>query len=74
MTTENTEIVPKELTEQEVYAAISDFLETAYKAVEGAKSLADKYNASFNLDIGGYGMGGWYDGEDSSWEASSQSC
>lgn len=60
------------MTRQEANAAISALLNVAYKAVSDAEDIADAHGIGFNLDIGGYGMGGGY--SDGEWQASSQSC
>ena len=57
----------------------------AQSLVYEAESLADEYGLEFDLDIGGYGMGGTYYSEkyvkeqglrwsEPGWNASSQSC
>ncbi|WYN05003.1 hypothetical protein ISREJYDI_CDS0037 [Pseudomonas phage UNO-G1W1] len=57
----------------------------AQNLVYEAESIADEYGLEFDLDIGGYGMGGTYYSEkyvereglrwsEPGWNASSQSC
>jgi hypothetical protein len=51
-------------------AAATSAIDTAF--VE-AEEIADKYGLEFSINPS-YGMGGWYDGEEAEWYASSQSC
>lgn len=64
---------------------IAILLAKAQKLVHEAESIADEYGLEFDLDIGGYGMGGVYYSEKyveeqglrysvPGWNASSQSC
>lgn len=64
---------------------IAVLLEQAQKLVYEAESIADEHGLEFDLDIGGYGMGGTYYSEKyvedhgsryttAGWNASSQSC
>lgn len=62
------------LTEQEAAAKISDLLAEAQTLVYEAEWLADKYNIGFRMNLGEYGMGGFYDGDSGSWKSSSQNC
>lgn len=68
----------KEATEQ-----IAKLLSQAEELVREAQAIADDTGVTFDLDIGGYGMGGYYDPNDredqwgndnGGWHASSQSC
>ena len=43
------------------------------EAINAAFVFADKYNLDFYINPA-YGMGGYYDGEEGEWNASSQSC
>lgn len=65
----------KHTTEQlkEANQRISDKLEQAQKLVSEAEEIADEFNIGFSMDLGGYGMGGWYEANEG-WQASSQSC
>jgi hypothetical protein len=78
------------LTKKEASALISDYIRKAEAAVSEAESIADATGVGFSLDLGGYGMGGYYhpapikpddadeyweaSDEDYGWQASSQSC
>ena len=67
---------------------ISKLIAEAQQLVYAAENIADKNGENFNMDLGGYGMGGWYrhtpEGEDPEkeedyercfgWMASSHSC
>lgn len=57
---------------QQANKDISDLIETAEAAIKRAEAIATKHGVGFNLTIGGYGMGGWFDSE--GWSASSESC
>lgn len=70
---------------QEAVKEINRLLEEAQKLVYEAESIADEHELSFSMNLGGYGMGGSYDGspegkvdewgdESDGWNASSQSC
>ncbi len=61
------------MTEQEAYEKIGKLIAEAGVLVSEAESIADAAGVGFSLDIGGYGMGGWYDHE-AGWCASSHSC
>lgn len=65
------------LTKQEASKLISEQIAIAAIAVAEAENIADAMGVGFSLDLGGYGMGGWYEpaptkpewaGDD--WEAS----
>lgn len=62
------------LTAKEAAAQISTLIAEAQTLVNEAESLANEHDISFSMNLGDYGMGGWYDGEEGSWQASSQSC
>jgi hypothetical protein len=61
-------------------------LSEAQQLIYKAEAIADEHGLSFSMNMGGYGMGGYYEGgsegeEDeygdayeSGWRASSQSC
>lgn len=64
---------------------IATLLEQAQNLVYEAESIADEHGLEFDLDLGGYGMGGTYYSEKyveeqgsryttAGWNASSQSC
>jgi len=78
------------LTPKEASGLIAEQLKIASAAVSEAEAIADATGQSFSMDLGGYGMGGWYNpapvkpedagddweasDEDYGWQASSQSC
>lgn len=62
------------LTAKEASAQISNLIAEAQTLVYEAEALADEHNVSFRMNLGDYGMGGYYDGEEGGWNASSQSC
>ena len=64
---------------------IASLLDLAQKFVWEAESVADEYGLEFDMDLGGFGMGGTYYSEkyveeqglswrEPGWNASSQSC
>lgn len=68
---------------QEATEQIAKLLSQAEELVREAQAIADDTGVTFDLDIGGYGMGGYYDPNDredqwgndnGGWHASSQSC
>lgn len=74
---------------QEASKKIAELIAQAQAAINEAESVADASGVGFDLDLGGYGMGGWYvpvpagadpNEEDQyydrkyGWKASSQSC
>lgn len=70
---------------REAVNSIYEALEIAKEAVQLAESIADRHDLEFDLDLGGYGMGGTYYSEgyikeqglryrEAGWNASSQSC
>lgn len=68
---------------QEATQQIAKLLSQAEELVREAQAIADDTGVTFDLDIGGYGMGGYYDPNDredqwgndnGGWHASSQSC
>ncbi|QNO00316.1 hypothetical protein QGX21_gp086 [Pseudomonas phage phiPsa315] len=71
---------------QAAVKAINELLESAQSLVWEAESIADEHGLSFSMNMGGYGMGGYYepiqegdvdewgDPRESGWNASSQSC
>lgn len=70
---------------REKLAEIEVLLDQAQKLVYEAESIADEHGLEFDLNIGGYGMGGTYYSEkyheeqglrwsEPGWNASSQSC
>jgi hypothetical protein len=62
------------LTRQEVSALIAEKIEIASQAVKEAEDIAEASGVGFSLDLGGYGMGGYYEPNGKGWLASSQSC
>lgn len=77
------------MTEQEASKKIAELLSQAQSLVSEAESIADASGVGFRIDMGGYGMGGYYEptpeGADPNeedeyydrkygWQASSQSC
>lgn len=76
--TEYTSLEKKEAL-QEIYKLVNQ----AQGLIDQAVAIADEYGVGFDVNIGGYGMGGWYDPHDHTdqwgndnqgWHASSQSC
>lgn len=75
---------------REVLKKIEELLDQAQSFVYQAESLADEHDLGFSMNLGGYGMGGYYvpasevDEDDrdhfgleegqSFWRASSQNC
>jgi hypothetical protein len=68
---------------RELKKDIEKLLGQAQALVHEAEAIADEHGLTFSLDIGGYGMGGYYDPNDredqwgndnGGWHASSQSC
>lgn len=68
---------------QEATEQIAKLLSQAEELVREAQAIADDTGVTFDLDIGGYGMGGYYDPNDredqwgndnGGWHASSQNC
>lgn len=71
------------MTQQEAAKAISDLIKQAQDLVYQAEAIADENGVSFSMNLGSYGMGGYYDPDDQEdqygndnggWHASSQSC
>lgn len=77
------------LTPKEASALIAKQIRIAEQAIAEAENIADATGVDFSLNLGGYGMGGWYtpppikpeDADDDweasdegGWQASSQSC
>lgn len=71
--------------DQEALKLLDEALSVAYAAVHLAESIADRAGLVFDMDLGGYGMGGTYYSEKyveeqgsryvtTGWNASSQSC
>ncbi len=65
------------LTRQEVSALIAEKIKIASQAVEEAEAIAEASGVGFHLNLGGYGMGGYYrpapskpEDADEDWEAS----
>jgi len=58
---------------QEAEVKIESLIKEAYEKLDEAKSLADKYELSFDWDLS-YGMGGSYNGEEGQWRSSSDNC
>lgn len=71
---------------RELLKQIEELLKQAQAIVYQAESIADEHGLSFSMNMGGYGMGGYYEGGsegeldeygdeyESGWRASSQSC
>lgn len=57
---------------QQANALIAEKMAQAAALVAECEHIADEAGVSFSCDLGGYGMGGWY--ESGEWSASSQSC
>lgn len=68
---------------KEISKQIEELLSQAQALIWEAESLADDNEVPFSMNMGGYGMGGYYDPTDredewgndnGGWHASSQSC
>lgn len=59
-------------TQEEANKLIAQKMKEVEELVAECETIADEANVSFSCDVGGYGMGGWY--ESGEWQASSQSC
>lgn len=57
---------------QQANEIISNKLAQIQELMEECEKIADQANISFTANVGGYGMGGWY--ESGEWSASSSSC
>lgn len=77
------------MNKQEASKKIAELIAQAQSLVSEAECVANESGVGFSMDLGGYGMGGWYEpcpeGEDPDkensyyereygWKASSQSC
>lgn len=51
---------------------IEKLVRDAEALIKKAQEISDESGEEFHINIGGYGMGGWY--ESGEWMASSQSC
>ncbi len=51
---------------------IDELMKQAADCVSEAERIADEHDLEFSMDLGGYGMGGWYSSGE--WQASSHSC
>lgn len=60
--------------QKEAILRIAQLLAEAKEKISEAEGIADEAGVGFRMTIGGYGMGGHYDGDDQSWQASSSSC
>lgn len=62
----------KNLTKQEASAKIAEILKQVKELVNEAQKVSDQTGVSFNLNVGGYGMGGTYypNPEDAEWSNS----
>jgi len=58
---------------QQASADIADLIRQAQKLVDKAEDIAREAGVGFYMDLGDYGMGGYYDPEEG-WQASSMSC
>jgi hypothetical protein len=78
-----------DMDKQEASKKIAELLAQAQKLVWEAEVIADENDVGFSMDMGGYGMGGYYEpvpegadpdeeddyyGRKYGWKASSQSC
>lgn len=78
-----------DITAKEASGLIAEQVRIAENAISEAERIADASGVGFSLDIGGYGMGGYYrpeekkpegadddweSSDESGWQASSQSC
>lgn len=61
------------MTDQEAQAELSRLVREAELALALAESFATANDLSFSFEPA-YGMGGYFDGEEGDWHASSQSC
>jgi hypothetical protein len=61
------------MNKQQANEAIANYINEAYKLVNEAQKIARDFELSFDWDLA-YGMGGYYDGRDESWNPSSESC
>lgn len=66
---------------KEASKLIAQKIEEIEKLVTECTSIADKSGVGFFLDVGGYGMGGYYEpnasgsyDDEYGWQSSSQSC
>lgn len=59
---------------REAMEQIKKHLDAAQAEIWAAEAIADEHELDFSLNIGTYGMGGYYDGAEQEWHASSQSC
>lgn len=57
---------------QQANELIAEKMAQAAALVAECEAIADETGATFSCDLGGYGMGGWY--ESGEWQASSHSC
>lgn len=64
--------ITKVTNKTEAENAIANLMTQAELLVSECEQLADKFECEFSCDLGGYGMGGWY--ESGEWRASSHSC
>ena len=61
------------LTQEEANKRLALLVENMQKAFNEAESFADQHGLEFHFSPA-YGMGGWYDGKEGQWNASSESC
>lgn len=68
---------------REVLTLIQEKIQEAQHLVWEAEALADEHKVPFSMNLGSYGMGGYYDpdnqqdewgNDNGGWHASSQSC
>ena len=62
------------LHQKEAIHKIAQLIAEAQKKISEAEFIANEAGVGFHMDIGGYGMGGYYDPHDQEWQASSHSC
>lgn len=48
------------MNKQEASKLIAEQIKIAEAAIEKAETIAEESGVGFRLDLGGYGMGGWY--------------
>lgn len=61
------------LLRQEAAKLVAQKVDEAYNALTEAQRLADKHDLAFSFSPA-FGMGGYYDGHEGEWNASSHSC
>lgn len=59
---------------KEKTAKLAELVGNIDSAVLAAEKYAKKHNLHFHYSGPDYGMGGWFNGEEGEWSASSQNC